>query len=123
VTSGQTNGMGTDRQSQSANVTAKTTVEFQSGTVPAGFGALWAASAGANPYLTWQVAAAAPTPVVPDVVVPTVPPAADPGTMASTVTSTIQNFAAFYPINFWPAETAGTGACCGLFYKDKRFGP
>lgn len=124
ATSGQSNGMGSDSQSQSANVTAKTTAEFQSGAVPAGFGALWAATAGANPYLAWQVAAAAPpSPPTPTPVVPIAPPAADSGTTASTVSGTIQNFAAFYPTNFWPSETAGTGACCGLFYEDQRFGP
>jgi filamentous hemagglutinin family protein len=130
VTSGQSNGMGADSKDQSANVIAKTTADLQSGTLPAGFGALWAATAGANPYLAWQVAAAAPVPpptptpvATSGDVVPTAPPAADPGTMASTVTSTIQNSAAFYLTNFWPAETAGTGACCGVFYEDKRFGP
>lgn len=122
VTSGQANGMGSDSNNQSANVMAKTTVEFQSGTVPAGFGALWVATAGANPYLAWQVAADAPP--VPPAPTPTpAPPAANPGTTAGIVTGTIQSSAAFNPMNFWPSESTGTGTCCGLFYEDKRFGP
>lgn len=134
VTSGRVNGMGSDSNNQSANVTAKTTAQLQSGTLPAGFGTFWAAVAGANPYLAWQVAAAAPPvppaptpppgPPVPPAPTPTpVPPAADRSTTASTVAGTIQNFAAFYPTNFWASEPTGTGACCGLFYEDQRFGP
>jgi len=53
-TSGRSVGMGSDSQSQSANVTSRTTAQLQSGSVPSGFGAAWSVGAGLYPYLSWQ---------------------------------------------------------------------
>ncbi|MBB5048425.1 filamentous hemagglutinin family protein [Rhodopseudomonas rhenobacensis] len=56
-TSGRSNGMGSDSQNQSANVTGLTTAQLQSGSLPAGFGSVWRTGAGLYPYLSWQFVA------------------------------------------------------------------
>ena len=54
-TSGQGTGIGADDNSQSGNVTGKTTAQLQSGTLPTGFGGtVWSTDSGRYPYLQWQ---------------------------------------------------------------------
>jgi hypothetical protein len=116
--------------------------------LPTAFSAsIWGTGTGLYPYLLNARPPAAP--VTPPITAPISPPITAPASeasptvtanslpndlsiTASVVADTTTNFGtsnssnsfnSFSSFNFTPTAQSNSGTCCGLFYKDKRFGP